>query len=186
MPKHVTLLPHLSTDNLEQRYRRAHEPHERSWWQILWLLSRGQSARQVAQSTGYCPYWIGQLAKRYNREGPSGMRNRAGTDSYRRPPLLNETRQEELRVALLSPPPGGQSLWTGRLVAAWMSERLGRPVAVQRGWDYLQRLDHSPQVPRQRHVHADPAAQDRFKKTCGRSSARWQPPSPTPASNCGR
>jgi winged helix-turn-helix protein len=50
-----------------------------------------------------------------------------------------------------------------------MSERLGRPVAVQRGWDYLQRLRHSPQVPRPRHIHADPAAQARFKKSSARS-----------------
>jgi transposase len=169
MPKYVSLQPHLTTEELERRYRSEHEPHERSWWQILWLLSRGQSARQVAQSTGYSPYWIGQLAKRYNTQGPNSMRNRARTDSYRRPPLLNNALQEELRVALLSPPPGGQALWTGRLVAAWMSERLGRPVGVQRGWDYLQRLGQSPQVPRQRHVHADAAAQARFKKSSARS-----------------
>ena len=35
MLKRVTLLPHHSTSELEQRYRRAHEPHQRSWWQIL-------------------------------------------------------------------------------------------------------------------------------------------------------
>jgi transposase len=169
MPKYVALLPHLFSAELEKRYRATHEPHERSWWQILWLLSRGQSARQVGQSTGYSPYWIGQLAKRYNSQGPAGMRNRAHTDSYRQPPLLNAAQQEELRMALLSLPPGGQALWTGRLVAAWMSERLGRPVAVQRSWDYLQRLGQSPQVPRQRHVHADAAAQERFKK----SFVRW-------------
>jgi Winged helix-turn helix len=46
-----------------------------------------------------------------------------------------------------------------------MSERLGRPVAVQRGWDYLQRLGHSPQVPRQRHIHVNPLAQERFKNS---------------------
>jgi hypothetical protein len=87
----------------------------------------------VAESTGYSAYWIGQLAKRYNTAGPSDMRNRALTDSYRRPPLLNATLQEELRMALQGAPPGGQALWTARVVAAWMSERLGRPVAVQRG-----------------------------------------------------
>jgi transposase len=118
----------------------------------------------VAHSTGYSAYWIGQLAKRYNAEGPSGMRNRARTDSYRRPPMLDAAQQEELRTALQGPPPSGHELWTARLVAAWMRERLGRPVAVQRGWDYLQRLRHSLQFPRQRHVHAHPAAQARFKK----------------------
>src|SRR5690348_16697835 len=100
MPRHVMLHPHLSIDELERRYRGAHEPHERSWWQILWLLSRGQTARQVAHSTGYSPYWIGQLAKRYNREGPSGMRNRARVTSHRQEPLLSLAQQEELRHAL--------------------------------------------------------------------------------------
>lgn len=44
MPRHVTLHPHLSTEELEQRYRQGQKPHERSWWQMLWLLSRGQMA----------------------------------------------------------------------------------------------------------------------------------------------
>jgi transposase len=167
MPRHVTLHPHLTTEELERRYRSEHEPHERSWWQILWLLSRRQSARQVAQSTGYSPYWIGQLAKRYNTEGPVGMRNRARLTSHRQEPLLSLEEQDELRQALAGAPPGGtpNARWSGRLVAAWMSERLGRPVAVQRGYDYLQRLRHSLQVPRQRHVHADPLAQEQFKKS---------------------
>jgi hypothetical protein len=55
MPKYVTLDPRLSAADLERRYRSAQEPQEpqeRSWWQILWLLSRGQSARAVAQCTG--------------------------------------------------------------------------------------------------------------------------------------
>lgn len=166
MPKHVTLLPHLTTTDLEQRYRRAHEPHERSWWQILWLLSHGQTARQVAASTGYSAYWIGQLAKRYNIEGPAGMRNRARISSHRQEPLLSAEQQEALRQALAGPPPGAPltTRWSGRLVAAWMSERLGRPVATQRAYDYLQRLRYSPQIPRPRHVHADPVAQEQFKK----------------------
>ena len=167
MPRHVILQPHLSTEGLERRYRQAQEPHERSWWQMLWLLARGQTARQVAQSTGYSPYWIGQVAKRYNAEGVEGMRNRARLTSHRQAPLLSLEQQAELRHALAGPPPGASATtrWSGRLVAHWMSERLGRPVAVQRGYDYLQRLRHSLQVPRQRHVHADPAAQERFKKS---------------------
>jgi hypothetical protein len=38
MPAHISLSPHLSSAELEQRYRAAKEPNERSWWQMLWLL----------------------------------------------------------------------------------------------------------------------------------------------------
>jgi transposase len=172
--RQVKVAPYLSVEELERRYRRAQEPHERSWWQILWLLARGQTARQVAESTGYSAYWIGQLARRYNRHGPDAMRNRqrfSSGGSYRRPQLLSAEQQDELRQALAGPPPGGVSgdLWTARAVAAWMSARLGRAVAPQRGWDYLQRLQYSPQVPRPRHTEADPEAQATFKKSSARS-----------------
>lgn len=62
--RQAKVAPYLSVEELERRYRRAQEPHERSWWQILWLLARGLPARQVAESTGYAAYWIGQLARR--------------------------------------------------------------------------------------------------------------------------
>ena len=53
MSRHIHLATHLSVADLEQRYRAAYEPHERSWWQILWLLSQGHTAVQVAAVTGY-------------------------------------------------------------------------------------------------------------------------------------
>jgi transposase len=159
----------VSPDALGQRYRAAKEPHERTWWQILWLLARGQTARAVAQSTGYSPDWIGQLATRSNDEGAAGMINRQHTTSRRAPPLLSAALQEELRHALAGKAPGGARQWSARAVANWMAERLGRPVRVQRGWDALQRLRHSPQVPRPRHVSADPVAQDACKKRAGHS-----------------
>ena len=63
------------------------------------------------------------------------MRNRARLTSHRQEPLLSVEQQEELRQALAGPPPAARrsTRWSGRLVARWMSERLGRPVAVQRG-----------------------------------------------------
>jgi hypothetical protein len=64
MGRHIHLATHLSVEDLEQRYRAAHEPHERSWWQILWLLARGQTATAIADTTGYNRGWIGQIAKR--------------------------------------------------------------------------------------------------------------------------
>ena len=117
MAYRIHLRDDLSIDELEQHYRAAKEPHERTWWQILWLLARGQTARAVAQSTGYSPYWIGQLAKRYNEHGAAGMINRQHTTSRRTPPLLCAGLQEELRQALAGTAPGGARRLSARAVA---------------------------------------------------------------------
>ena len=164
MGRHIHLATHLSVEDLEQRYRAAHEPHERSWWQILWLLARGQTATAIAGSTGYTRAWIGQIAKRYNEQGPAGMVNRQRTTSWRAPRMLSAAQQEELRAALAGPAPDGAKRWRARDVADWMATQLDRPVATQRGWDYLQRLKHSQQVPRPRHALADAEQQETFKK----------------------
>jgi transposase len=165
MARRIRLATHLSVEELERRYRAAHEPHERTWWQILWLLARGQTAMAIAESTGYTRTWIGQIARRYNLEGPTGMVNRQHTTSWRAPRMLSAEQQEELRKALAGRAPDGSKHWTCRAVAAWMAERLGRPVQVQRGWDYLQRLKQSSQAPRPQHALADPDQQAEFKKS---------------------
>ena len=139
MGRHIHLQPHVTVDDLERRYRAAKEPHERSWWQILWLLAQGRTATELAGVTGYSAYWIGQIAKRYNERGPAGMHNRQHTTSRRAAPLLSAAQQEEMRQALAGPAPEDDR-WSGRTVAEWMSARLGRAVSRYRGWSYLQRL----------------------------------------------
>ncbi len=163
MPRHIRLEPHLAVDELERRYRAAKEPHERSWYQILWLLAKGQTARAIAVSTGYSPYWIGQIAKRYNAQGPAGMTNRQYTHSHRAAPLLSAEQLAELAEAVRGPAPEGE-YWLGRTVAAWMSQKLGRPISVYLGWAYLVRLDGKRRKPRPRHVLADAEQQAAFKK----------------------
>src|SRR5260370_17384223 len=105
MSRRIHLATHLSVNELERRYRAAHEPHERTWWQILWLLARGQTATAIAESTGYTRYWIGQIAKRYNAEGPEGMRNKQHTTSWRAPRMLSGEQQEEPPHALAARAP---------------------------------------------------------------------------------
>jgi hypothetical protein len=76
MARRIHLQPHLRVAELERRYRTAKEPNERTWWQILWLLAQGRTATELATVTGYRAYWIGQIANRYNAQGPAGMVNR--------------------------------------------------------------------------------------------------------------
>jgi len=164
MGRHISLEPHLTVDALGRRYRAAQEPHERSWWQILWLLGKGQTAAEIDESTGYTRYWIGQVVRRYNVEGPEAMHNRRFTHSHRATPLLSAEQLAELAQAVRGPAPEGEH-WIGRTVAAWMSERLGRRVSVYLGWAYLVRLEGKRRTPRPRHVQADPVAQEAFKKS---------------------
>jgi transposase len=163
MARRIRLEAYLSEADLERRYRTSKDGTLRGWWQILWLLARGQTAKDIAQSTGYSRYWIGQLARRYNEQGPTSIVDRRRTDSRRAPSLLSAQQQEDLRAALQGPAPEGQQ-WNGRVVAEWMAARLGRSVRYQVGWAYLIRLGGRPRVPRPRHVRADPAAQEAFKK----------------------
>jgi transposase len=160
--RRLHLPPHLTVDELEQRYRRATDAVARSQWQIVWLLSRGTPTAEVARVTSYSVNWVREIARRYREDGPTGI----GDRRHRNPgaaPLLATAQQEQLRVALRGPAPNGD-LWTCRQVAAWMSAALGRPVSEQRGWEWMRRLGFTPQYPRPRETRADLATQEAFKK----------------------
>jgi hypothetical protein len=105
---------------------------ERSRWHMLWLLARGHTATAIAAVTGYSPYWIGQIARRYNAHGAAGVQDRRHHVSTGHP-LVPPALQEELRQALAGPAPDGDD-WTGRTVAEWLSAKLGRPVPYWTGW----------------------------------------------------
>lgn len=162
MPRYSTLSPHLSVSDLEQRYRTARDPVERSHWHMLWLVACGQRLPVVARLIGYSANWVREIVRRYNADGAEGTGDRRLTNPSQRP-LLTPVLREDLRVALTAPPTDG-GLWTGPKVAMWMSEHLDRPVSPQRGWEALRALGFTPQRPRPRATHADPAAQAAFKK----------------------
>ncbi len=161
MPRRIRLEPHLTDDELHDRYRRAGDPVERSHWHFLWLLAGGMTATAVAAVTGYSAYWIGQIARRYNADGPDGMRDRRHVLCAGRP-HLPAGQLRELGAALAGLHPEGDR-WCGRTVAQWLAERLGRRVSRQLGWRYLRRLGARWLKPRPRHVRADAGAQAEFK-----------------------
>jgi hypothetical protein len=126
MSRSIHLMPHLSAHELGIQCRRTQDQVERSHWRFLWLLARGFTATAIARVTGYSAYWLGQIARRYNARGPDGVtdqRHLARPHRHR----LSATHHEELRVALSGPVPQ-HDRWNGRTVAAWMTQRLGRPI----------------------------------------------------------
>lgn len=166
MARTLHLPPHLPLDELERRYRGARDPVARSHWQIVWLLARGEPTAAVCRATGYCANWVREVARRYREGGPEALGDRRHANPGGAP-LLAPAQQEELRAALAGPAPDG-GLWTCRKVAAWIGERIGRPVGEQRGWEYLRRLGLTLQRPRPRETRADPDAQAAFKRGASR------------------
>jgi len=168
MPKRLELSPHASTEELEHSYRKAKDPVERSHHQILWLISEGKSTTQVMEVTGYSRGWIQQLARRYNEGGPEALGDRRhGDPGARDRALLSAEQQEELKEALLKPPPDG-GMWNSRKVGEWIERRRsGKALSrkKQSGWEYMKRLGQSPKVPRPHHARADEHEQEAFKKS---------------------
>src|SRR5215204_5224616 len=157
MPKTIKLESHLTSEELEKRYRKAHDPVLRTHYQIVWLICEGKSTTQVMEVSGYSREWIQQLARRYNAHGPEAL----GDGRHRNPgvkerALLSADQQEELREALMRPPPEG-GMWNSPKVGEWIERRTGHVVSQkkQRGWEYMKKVKQSPKVPRPHHKKAD-------------------------------
>jgi transposase len=162
MGKRISIIPHLTIDELEQRYRQASDGIERSHYQIIWLLAQGRSTKEVAAVTGYSRDWIYELVRSYNRVGVAGLgdlrcHNPGGT------PKLNDVQQAQLLEALRSPAPDG-GLWNGRKVADYLRESFGISVSRQQGWVYLKQMEFRLRVPRTEHQEADLEAHEEWKK----------------------
>jgi transposase len=176
---------HLGIDELEARFRAAQDVVERSHCQVVWLLAKGYTAGEVSELVAMTPRWVNALARRYERDGIDALGDRRRHNHGARP-LLSEADLEALRQRLATPPDDG-GLWTSRKVAEWIADRLGLAhVHTPRGWEALNKLNWSIQVPRPKNPKAaTPEEQAAFKKS---SPTRWRmkPPSiRTNRSKCG-
>src|SRR5436305_5849173 len=163
MAKRIEVKTELTAEELHERYRRASDGVERTHWQMLWWLKEGKSAKEVAALLGYSAGSVREIVRRWNERGAAGISDHRVEIAGAKPLLGNELRAA--LAARLQQPPEDGGLWNGPKVAAWMQERLGRPVAPQRGWDYLRWVGYSARVPRPQHAKADRNAQEAFKKT---------------------
>jgi transposase len=151
---------HLSAAELGRRCRAARDRVARGHLQAVRLLARGRGRGEVARIMGLSGVWVAGIVRRYDEAGPDGPGDRRRGDAGAKP-LLDAGGEAAPRAA----PPADGGPWSGRKVAAWMAARLGREVWPQRGWGYLRRLGHGPQVPGPRHAEAaSPDEQAEYKK----------------------
>ena len=165
MPKKAHLETHLRKEELKLSYLQASDPVESRRWHLLWLVSSGWTLKKAAMAIGINYDYAKNILGNYNQQGVVTLKNRRKMPRvHGLRALLNGEALEKLRQALKSRPADG-GIWTGPKVADWIAQETGREkVWPQRGWDYLKRLNYSPQRPRPKHKKGDEAAQVAFKK----------------------
>jgi transposase len=164
----TAIVLHLSTAELERRYKTAADPVAKSHFHAMWLLSENHEIKDVARLLSFSPRWVRQIVKRYNDQGPESLGDRRAGNGAQ-PAILTEEALTSLKERLKTPPDDG-GLWSGPKVARWLARFHGlKAVHDQRGWDALVAIDWSIQKPRPRHPNAaGKTEQAEFKKTAGR------------------
>jgi transposase len=135
----VQLKPHLTVSEIKHFYQHTQDGVEARRWHLLHLVAQQCTVREAAHVIGINYDYAKAIIRRYNQEGPSGVKNRSQQGQPSPRSLLTPAQQQELKQALQEAPPDGGH-WTGPKVARWIAAKTGKQVWAQRGWDYLQRL----------------------------------------------
>ena len=168
-------LEESESTRLEALYRKASDPVLRTHLLMVWRMSLGDAIREVARMVGYSEKWTREIARRYEEQGVEGLGDRRhGNPGAKERALLDEEGQVQLREALLEGSPPGGGMWSGPKVARWIEQKTGlQKVHAQRGWEYLRKVGHSPQVPRPSNAQgADADEREAFKKVFPSGSRR--------------
>ena len=165
MPSPIKLKPHLTTEELYQRYRKCQQSREKIRWRALYLIAKGGVANQVAKRVGRSSGWMTNLARRYNQQGATAVSDQRGDLAAGPTPTLNAKQAQALDKALRGPAPDG-GLWTSPKVAAWIRKKVGKEVHPTTAWRAMRSAGFTLQVPRPHHRNAaTEEEQAAFKKS---------------------
>jgi transposase len=159
--KRLPVVPHLSYEEIDRRYRGCSNAAEKTRWHVLRFVTRPDqplSASKAAELVGFTPSWGRTILKRYNARGPDALADRRHDNGAT--PKLTATQQAQLLAALQAEPPD-HGLWSGPKVAAFVKQQFGVDVRKQTGWQWLKDLGFRLVVPRPRHPKAATPEQQR-------------------------
>jgi transposase len=130
---------HLTNEELKTRYRSCRDSKEARRWHVLWLVSQGYSAQEVAEIVGLESTWVRRIIHRYNKDGPGSIIDGHSNKTKRHKFSLNAEQQHLLSNVLKEDPPDG-GIWTGSKVATWIEQLTGVKIYPQMGWSYLRKI----------------------------------------------
>jgi transposase len=153
-----------SERELDELIRKCREASRRQRLRVIrWSLA-GLTAGQVATQSGLCRRQVQNWLRRFNEEGLAGLEDRPGRG---RPCPLSAEQQAQLEARLAAGPTAADEVCTlrGEDVQRILQEEFGVLRKLSSVYYLLHSLGYSSLVPRPRHVQADAARQEHFKKT---------------------
>lgn len=164
---HVEL--RCSKDELDALIGKTKSAPQRQRLRVIRWAMEGLTANEVAVQTKLCRRQVQNWVKRFNQEGLAGLKDREGRG--RSCPLSAE-QQARLKSRLAAGPTADDEVCTlrGQDIQRILKEEFGVLRPLSSVYYLLHSLGYSSLVPRPRHVQADPARQEHFKKTSSPSS----------------
>ncbi len=151
-----------TADELWTAYKQSRCAVERRRLQLLALRAGGTSRQDVLEITRYSQPSYAAIMRRYQTEGLDGVLDRRHRNSGA-PTLLSDA--ELLLLAQTIRADYAQGIvWNGLQVQQWIKTTLGKDLYLSRAYEFLDAIGFSSQTPRPRHVEADDAIQEDFKK----------------------
>lgn len=150
---------------LQDEIRRSEESRYDHRLHGVLLVAQGLSCQEVSGLLGDSPRTIQYWINRFEQEGLAGLVEGERTG---RPRRLNDEQLDEIGVALRqSPEDVGMigTLWDGKTLSAFIKMRFGVDLKVRQCQNLFRQLGFRLRKPRPRIAHADPAAQEQYKKT---------------------
>ena len=163
--RQLTLLPHLTLDQLKQRMLAQKQVRLHTYWQILNAVANGpgKKAQEIADVLGTTPTIVKRIVRTYNTKGADfdkglqwGGRRQATSfmSLQQEAAMMKQLQSKALKGAIL----------TFRDIKEAVEKKLEGQVSEDYIWDLFKRHGWSKKAPRPKHPSQDPKAQEVFKK----------------------
>jgi transposase len=162
---------HLSLAQLKQLARAEKDAKRSKRMQMVVLALEGYTAPAIARSLScsrrVCQHWV----QRYNADGLDGLQDKPRRGKS---PLLTPAEQEQLKQRIDAGPIARDGVCSlrGKDIQRVLEEDFGKVRSLGAVYYLLHQLGYSSLVPRPQHRHADPEAQEDFKKSSRRRSPK--------------